>query len=56
MSQRRISHNDRTARNQSALSGPGFDVNTMLTANFHKQVFPLCADPAGWVQAFNPAF
>lgn len=27
----------------------------MLTANLLKQVFPLCADPAGWVQALNPA-
>lgn len=27
----------------------------MLTANLLKQVFPLCADPSGWVQALNPA-
>ncbi len=27
----------------------------MLTANLLKQVFPLCADPARWVQALNPA-
>ncbi len=27
----------------------------MLTASLLKQVFPLCADPAGWTQALNPA-
>jgi putative chitinase len=27
----------------------------MLTANLLQQVFPLCADPAGWAQALNPA-
>lgn len=27
----------------------------MLTANLLKQVFPRCADPAGWAQALNPA-
>ena len=27
----------------------------MLTADTLKQVFPLCADPAGWAQALNPA-
>ena len=27
----------------------------MLTAHLLKQVFPLCADPAGWTQALNPA-
>lgn len=27
----------------------------MLTAHLLKQVFPLCADPAGWAQALNPA-
>lgn len=26
----------------------------MLTAYLLKQVFPLCADPAGWAQALNP--
>ena len=27
----------------------------MLTAQLLKQIFPLCADPAGWAQALNPA-
>ena len=27
----------------------------MLTARLLKQVFPLCADPAGWTQVLNPA-
>ena len=27
----------------------------MLTAHLLKQVFPLCAEPAGWTQALNPA-
>ena len=27
----------------------------MLTAQLLKQIFPLCADPAGWTQALNLA-
>ena len=27
----------------------------MLTAQLLKKIFPLCADPAGWTQALNPA-
>ena len=35
--------------------GAAIEGTTMLTASLLKQVFPLCADPAGWTQALNPA-